>query len=265
MKWEMVLIALGVLAAIGVIFGLVLEYASKRFAVETDERVNRVRSCLGGANCGACGFAGCDAFAAAVVAGEASVTACTPGGEGTARAIADILGVSAGESGPRMVGHVFCQGTSGIAKDRYEYQGISSCRAAAGHSGGPKLCRFACLGLGDCVSKCSFGAISIADGVAVVDPARCKGCGACAQVCPRGVIKLVSEDDTVNVYCRNTDTGRTAVEACMRACVACKRCEKECKYGAIKVENGVAVIDHGKCTRCGVCVEKCPRHCIVME
>ena len=264
MDYVAILLALGVLGALGAIFGVILGFAGKKFAVEVDERVTKVRECLGGANCGACGYAGCDAFAQAVVNGEAEPNGCTPGGEKTATAIGKALGIEVKAQGAR-VALVLCQGTNGIAKNRYDYNGIISCRAAAAMAGGPKLCLYSCLGLGDCVKKCCLNAISIHDGIASVDPNICKGCGACAAECPRGVIAILPADTNVVVSCRNKDTGRKAIAVCMKACIGCKRCEKECKYEAIKVTDGFAHIDSDKCTRCGICATVCPRGCIVTK
>jgi len=258
-----IIFALGVMAVLGVIFGGVLTVADKKFAVETDPRVSAVRECLGGANCGACGFAGCDAFAEAVVAGEAPANGCTPGGAKCAERIAGIMGVATVDSGVRNVARVLCQGTCGIAKERYEYDGYQSCAVAAGLAGGPKECRFACLGLGDCVKACAFDAIKITDGVADIDEDKCVACGKCAIACPRSVISLKPVNETVIVSCRNTDPGRVARQACTKACIACGRCTKECPSDAIHVENGVAKIDESKCTRCGACAKVCPCKCIV--
>lgn len=258
-----ILLALGVLGALGIIFGVVLGVADKKFAVKTDPRVEAIRACLGGANCGACGYAGCDAFAEAVVAGGAKPNGCPPGGDKASKAIGEIMGISV-ESGSASVGRVLCLGTDGVSKERYEYDGIRSCSAAAGLAGGPKMCMNACLGLGDCIDKCVFGAISIKDGVAYIDPKLCKGCGACIKYCPRNAIALMPADESVVVSCRNADVGRAAVQSCMKACIACKRCEKECKYGAIRVEGGYARIDNDKCTRCAQCAKVCPRGCITI-
>ena len=192
-----------VLAVIGLIFGLVLTFASKKFHVDVDERVTKVRECCAGANCGACGFPGCDGFAAAVVKGEAPVNGCAPAGEAGAKKIAEIMGVTA-ETGERMVARVLCQGSAGIAKERYLYDGYKSCMVASGIAGGPKQCRFSCIGLGDCMAHCAFGAIkmynglckkncpadaiTVENGFARIDPDKCIGCGKCASVCPSQAI-----------------------------------------------------------------------------
>lgn len=263
MDFVAVIIAAVILGALGIIFGVILGVADKKFAVETDERVTRVRECLGGANCGACGFAGCDAFAEAVVEGKAPANGCPAGGAKAAEAIGKIMGVEVEASVP-MVARVICQGTSGVAKERYEYDGYESCRVAASLAGGSKLCRFACLGLGDCADKCRFNGITMVDGIAHINEDICVGCGACAKECPRGAIQLMPRDAKTIVRCRNSDSGREARAACMMACIACKKCEKTCRYGAITVENGYARIDYEKCTRCGECAEACPCKCITI-
>lgn len=258
-----IILALAVMAVLGVLFGIILTIADKKFAVEVDPRVSAVRECLGGANCGACGYAGCDAFAQAVVDGEAPVTGCTPGGAKAAEAIAAVMGMSVDLSGTRIAARVICQGECGVAKDRYIYDGYASCATVAGIAGGPKMCRFACIGLGDCAKACKFGAIEIVNGIAKIDESKCTACGQCQKACPRGVIELKPVNETVIVSCRNTDSGREARAACMKACIACGRCTKECPSDAIHVEGGVAKIDPEKCTRCGACAKVCPCKCIV--
>ena len=155
MNWIAILAALGVLGALGLLFGLVLGVVGKKFAVETDERVARVRDCLGGANCGACGYAGCDAFAEAVVKGEAKPNGCTPGGTKAAKAIGAIMGMDVSAMVPK-VARVRCNGTCDNVASRYEYTGVQSCRAAASIAGGPKECHYGCLGYGDCLSPVSY-------------------------------------------------------------------------------------------------------------
>ena len=252
------------LGILGVIFGGVLSFASKKVHVEVDERIEKVRECLGGANCGACGYPGCDGFAAAVVAGKAPINGCAPAGEKGVKGIAAIMGMEA-EAGEKMVARVLCQGENGIAKERYAYDGYQSCATAAGLAGGPKDCRFACLGLGDCMDKCAFGAISMKDGIAHIDENKCTACGACVKTCPRAVIKLLPLSSNVIVRCRNSDVARVARAVCMDACIGCGRCKKECQYEAITVEGGFARINPDKCTRCGACAAVCPCKCITID
>ena len=259
MEWIPVLLALGVLGVIGLIFGILLEVADKKLAVEVDPRIAKVSEALGGANCGACGYAGCAAFAEAVVNGEAKPNACAAA---DLAAISEALGIEL-EAGEKMVARVICEGHNGIAKERYKYDGYRSCAAAASMAGGPKECPYSCIGLGDCMKVCAFGAISINNGIALIDSNKCVACGNCVNTCPRSAIRLIPAETKVLVLCRNKDTGRVARAACMKACIACGRCVKECKYGAIAVEDGYARIDSDKCTRCGACAKVCPCGCII--
>ncbi len=260
--WLKILYAAVALGGLGILFGIVLGFVGKKFAVKVDERVQAVRDAVAGANCGACGYAGCDAFAEAVVKGEADPNGCTPGGAKTAKEIAAIMGVDAKSAEP-MVARVRCQGTCENVTPRYEYSGIPSCRAASSMSGGPSACEFGCVGLGDCVARCPFDAIKIEDGVAVIDEDKCTGCGVCVDTCPRSIINLLPRDQTVVVMCRNKAIGRIARLQCKTACVGCKRCEKQCPSDSIHVVDGVAIIDETTCTRCGACIQVCPMHCIV--
>jgi electron transport complex protein RnfB len=251
------------MALLGLVFGIVLSFAAKKFQVDVDERVANVRAALPGANCGACGYVGCDAFAEAVVAGKTPPNGCRAGGAGAAAAIGEALGIEVTPAAP-MVACVICQGTAGVAKDRYKYDGYRSCRVAASLSGGPKECRFACIGLGDCAYNCKFGAITMRDGIAYIDKNICAGCGTCAGICPRRVIELKPLNAQVLVRCRNSDVAREARSVCTRACIGCGRCVKECAYDAIHVEDGFARIDSAKCARCGKCVTVCPCKCITL-
>ena len=252
------------LGALGLIFGAVLTFASKKFHVDVDERIEKVKACTGNANCGACGYAGCEAFAKAVVEGKASPTGCAPAGAEGARKMGEIMGITV-KVDERKVARVLCAGTHGFAKDTYHYDGYRSCVVASDIAGGPKDCRFSCVGLGDCMDHCAFDAITIRDGVAHIDENLCTACGACVDACPRAVIRLMPVSQNVIVRCRNQDVARVARESCMRACIGCGRCKKECKYDAIIVENGFARIDNEKCTRCGDCAKVCPCSCITIE
>ncbi len=262
MNWTAIAFALLVMGALGVIFGVVLSIADKKFAVEVDGRAAAIREALAGANCGACGYAGCDAFAAAVVRGEAPMRGCMPCGAKGAEAIARIMGVSVGPMEDKKVARVFCQGFCDAAKERYAYEGLESCALAATSSGGPKQCASACLGLGDCRRACPFGAIAMENGVAKIYADRCVACGKCIEACPRGVIHFTPAEDVIFVACQNQDGPKEARSACTNACISCGRCVKACNDDAIHVEGNCAIIDQAKCTRCGACVEVCPNHCI---
>ncbi len=259
-----ILYAVAVLGGLGVVFGALLSLADKVFAVEVDERISLVRTAVAGANCGACGYPGCDAYAQAVVKGEAATTLCTPGGVTTAIALAEIMGVAGGDIEP-MVARIRCQGGDGISKDRSKYQGYSSCRHAMSLAGGPKVCPSACVGLGDCFRACQFGAISFENNLCVIDPVKCTACGMCVPACPNSLIKLLPRAATVTVRCMNTMPPKPANDSCQFACIACKRCEKACEYDAIHVTNFLALIDTDKCTKCEACIAVCPKKCITLS
>jgi len=249
------------LGGMGLLFGSLLAYASKKFAVEVDERIPAVTEALPGANCGGCGFAGCSALAEAIVAGKAPVNACPVGGTASATAIAEIMGVTAEET-ERMVAKVLCLGTKDRAREKYEYYGVEDCVAASKLGGGGKYCGYGCLGLGTCVRACQFDAIAIENGVAVIDPDKCTACGKCVTSCPKNVIELVPANQRTIVMCKSRDKGAEVKNYCDVGCIACKICEKTCKFDAVHVVDNVAIIDYSKCVNCSQCVIKCPKKII---
>ena len=253
---EMLLPA-GVLGGMGVLFGAGLAFASKKLAVPVDERVEKVRECLPGAGCGACGYTGCDSYAAAVVNEGAPANCCPVGGEKAAQAIAAIMGVEAGQS-TRMVATVLCQGDSGHCKTKYTYEGLMECRAMFLTSGGDKACKYACLGLGSCARVCEFGAITIHDRLVSVDPDKCKGCGKCIEVCPKSVLRLEPYGLLSILRCRAVEKGKAVRDACQKGCIGCGKCARNCKFGAITMENNLPVVDMEKCVSCLECVRNCP-------
>ena len=266
-----VLIAVGILAGLGLIFGLVLAAASKLFYVETDPRLDALNDCLPGANCGGCGYAGCGAYAEAVLAGEAAIGACTSGGNECVQAMSGIMGVEAEEM-KRKVAFVRCSGYRRVdnsgkelgAKKKAEYEGFKDCLAASKVGGnGPIACKFGCLGFGSCVKACKYDAIRVVDGVAKVDKEKCVGCMACVKACPRRLIASVEYEKEVVIPCNSNAKGAVTVRGCSQGCIGCGLCVKICPEQAICVEQNLAVIDYSKCTNCGLCATVCPRHLII--
>lgn len=246
---------------LGILMGALLALASKLFAVQKDEKAEAIKECLPGANCGGCGFSGCEAYASAVASGNVPVNKCAVGGSETSVKIAEIMGVEAGEQ-KRMRAQVMCSGTGEYARKKYIYEGIDDCVAAAKIGGGDKLCKNGCIGLGTCVKACPFDAIVVENGVAVVDYSKCRGCGVCVSACPKGIIKLIPFDSKHWVGCMSVDDGKNTRLVCDVGCISCKICQKNCPSGAINVDNFVASIDYDKCTGCDICTDKCPRHII---
>lgn len=253
--------AILVVGGIGLVFGCILAFASFIFKVEEDERIGLISAELPGANCGGCGYAGCSAFASAVVEGTAPVNGCTVGKNAVAEKVAAIMGCEAENIEP-MVARVLCAGTCDVAKDKYEYQGISNCAAAAKLAGGAKSCPNGCLGLGSCAEACKFDAISVENGIAKVDPEKCTACGQCVEACPKKIIAMIPKKKKYTVDCSATTPGAATGKNCSVGCIGCKICEKNCLFDAIKVENALARIDYEKCTDCGICAEKCPKKII---
>ena len=253
------------LGGMSLLFGAGLAFASQKFAIETDPREEQVREVLPGANCGACGFPGCDGYAAAVVAGNAPVTSCPVGGAGVAEQIGEIMGLEAGAL-QRKVAQVLCAGDCDNAVQKYRYQGIEDCVAASMLANGPKECSYGCLGLGTCVRACPFDAIHINDqGIAVVDGDKCTACEKCVVACPKHIIEMIPDSSQVQVMCMSEDKGKDVKKACKVGCIACGICEKACNFDAIKVENNIARIDYDKCVSCMVCAEKCPTKAIYAD
>lgn len=247
---------------IGGIAGIVLTAASKVFSVKTDDTVERILESLPNINCGACGFSGCEGYAAAVAGGDAAPSLCKPGGEKTAVGIGEVLGIEV-KAAEREVAYVHCNGNCNAISEKYSYKGTQTCLASEKFYTGKSDCRNGCLGFGDCSRVCDYRAISIQNGVAMVDNTLCGACGLCISECPNKLISFRKISQTVNVACLSEDTGKVIKAICKNGCIACKICEKKCSENAIHVENNHAVIDYEKCTSCGKCVEACPVKCIV--
>lgn len=258
-----IVIAAILVGGTGLLIGIFLGVAGKKFAVEVDEKEIAVREELPGNNCGGCGYPGCDGLAKAIASGEAPVNACPVGGTPVAEKIGAIMGQEVGAS-RRMTAFVKCVGSCENTTSNYHYTGVEDCEMVAFvPDGGEKACNYGCLGYGSCVKACQFDAIHIVNGIAVVDKEACKACGKCVSKCPKHLVELVPYDQKHLVACSSKDKGKIVMNACKVGCIGCKKCEKECPAGAITVIDNVANIDYEKCTNCGKCKECCPRSALM--
>lgn len=256
-----ILLQIGFFLLIGAAAGALLTLAGKIFYVKTDETVEKITEALPGANCGGCGYAGCEDYAGAIAKGEAKPNLCAPGGLEVNKKISAILGVAVEESEP-MAAYVHCNGCNGATEDKFVYTGTKSCAAAEKFYNGKGSCSFGCIGFGDCVKVCSESAISIQDGIAVINPSRCVACGKCVKTCPNRLISLKRKSAAVAVRCSSQDVGKITRSVCKNGCIACGICVKKCPEGAISINANHAEIDHGKCVSCGICASACPVKCI---
>ncbi|WP_415945866.1 RnfABCDGE type electron transport complex subunit B [Selenomonas montiformis] len=254
-----------VLVGIGAFFGVVLALADKKFAMEVNPLIQEVEEVLPKGQCGACGFAGCAKYAEAVVEQEdVPPDLCVPGKAAVAAKVAELTGKKAGASVPRYA-HLKCRGTRTAAVMAARYEGVPDCAAAKLVQGGPKGCKYGCIGFGNCVRACPFGALSMGeDGLPVVDKSICTGCGKCVSTCPQALLVLQTFDAPVQVECSSHDKGPAARKLCKNACIGCGLCMRSCTHGAIRLDRFVAVVDTEKCRDCEepVCLEKCPTKAI---
>ncbi len=257
-----ILTAVLLLAALGLLAGLILAVASILMAVPKDEKAEALCDLLPGANCGACGYSGCAGYADAMANHGAKVGLCSPGGEAVAKATGEFLGVSGDVE--RKTALVRCAGCDDVTARKLEYHGLKSCRAATQFYGGDWLCNYGCLGYGDCVAACEYGAISVKDGLAYVDASLCRGCTKCVSACPKKLIVMAGSATRSVVRCSSRDKGPKTRAACKVGCLGCGKCTKVCEHDAVQVTNFLASIDPDKCVGCGKCAEACPVHCITL-
>lgn len=263
-----VLITIISLSLLGVIAALILYYVAQKFKVYEDPRIDEVEQALPGANCGGCGFAGCRNFAEALVKAESfEGLNCPVGGSDTMNNAASILGRTAPEVDPK-VAVLRCHGTPEFRSRTSTYDGPHNCTIAHNLYGGETDCPYGCLGLGECVDACDFGAMYMDEvtGLPVIIDEKCVACGACVKACPRNIIELrkkAKKDRKIYVSCVNKDKGGPARKACKVACIGCGKCQKVCEFDAITIENNLAYIDSEKCKFCRKCEPECPTQAIL--
>src|SRR3989338_396935 len=253
------------LGGLGLLFGIGLSLAAKKFCVVTDPRLEKIYEKLPGANCGAFGMPGCIGFAEGLIQGTCTVERCAVSEEEARQEIAGILGVEA-KIKVKTVAVLHCHGGNIRAKDKFVYTGTKDCIAANPVMGGPKACIYGCIGYGTCARACPFDAISMnKEGLPVVDENKCTACGKCVAVCPKKLFSLVPVTKTYAVRCKSLDLGKEVMQVCSVGCIACRKCEKDCPTGAIKVIDNLAVIDYNICDNYGKCFAACPTKTIAKK
>ena len=243
MTAQAILGSVAILGGVGLTFGTLIALANRKLRVWEDPRVDSVTDILPGANCGACGFAGCRAFAEAAVDGTVAPAGCTVMGEGELEDVAAMLGVDAGEAIKR-VARLLCAGGSQVAPSKAIYDGLESCAAAVAVSGGGKACPWGCVGLSDCAVSCDFDAIRMNEfDLPEVDIDLCTACGDCVDACPLDLFVLMPLDHKLIVQCKNLLEGEASTDLCAVACNACGRCAAD-EPGVVSMQNGLAVVDY---------------------
>ena len=259
-----IFIAVGFMAALGLILATVLVIANRRLYVYEDPKIDVVEDMLPHANCGACGTAGCRVFAEKLVSGELQPGACTVNSSEMNQQIASFLGVELGSQEKR-VARLACAGGNNVARRHGDYRGVESCRAATLVSGGGKGCVWGCLGLGDCEQVCDFDAIIMDthDLPQVIDD-KCTACGDCVDICPRDLFSLQPMSHKLWVACKNLEKGEAAEAECAVACNGCGRCALDAPGNLITIDHHLAVIDYTKNALASrIAIERCPTGAIV--
>lgn len=239
-----ILTAVLIITLVGFLSGLLLAIAARFLHVFEDPRIEKVTSLLPGANCGGCGYAGCADYAKAMVEKNAPTNLCRPCQAEAARKIAALMG-SDTKATEKMVALVKCNGGDVRSRRASLYNGLAECVSADMVTGSGKVCRYGCLGYGNCTRICPVNAISMNEQhLAVVDPDKCISCGLCVKACPRNLIRLVPASHTTHILCSNRDRGILTRKACDVGCIACQKCVKACDGKGIHMEGNLAVVDY---------------------
>ncbi len=255
------MVAVYFLVATGLGLGLVIGIVVKVFGVEMDPRLEQAEELLPGANCGACGFAGCADLARALVAGSADPGLCPSASAAAVESLCSLLGVQA-SSPERKTALVACGGDDTHAKPAAFYNGVSDCKDAVLVAGGAKTCAYGCLGLGTCSRACPFGAIEITPaGLARVHPDLCTGCGQCVCACPRDLIRLTPAAVALHVFCNSPEKGAAKRKACDAACIGCRKCVKEAEEGQMAMDRFLARVNYENPPDPALAAV-CPTHCL---
>ncbi len=259
-----ILESVSVLGGVAIVSGAFIALVHAKFKVWEDPRIEGVRELLPGNDCGACGQAGCRAFAEAVITGKVIPAQCTVMNDDAKADVAAYVGVDTG-SADRRVARLLCAGGRDVAPYKGRYRGVESCAAAVAVTGGGKACPWGCVGYADCAVACDFDAITMsATGLPVVDPVKCTACGDCVDACPLGLFVILPQSAHLLVQCKNLLSGQAAEAVCSVACNACGRCVADAAPGLVSMVGGLATIDYDKIElENPKAIEGCPTGAIV--
>src|SRR4030042_692227 len=251
---------------LGLGFAVVLLIANEKLKLQHDEKVERTLAVLPHINCGACGCAGCEEYAKAVVADPTLLGRCFPGGPKTMHEVAAILNLQISND-PHVPKRpiVHCRANTDEKTSYAKYQGIPTCTSANALAN-VQACKFGCLGFGDCVAACKFDALAVIDGLATVNYTKCTGCGACSKACPRSLIEMVpfAYENMMTVACRSKEPGKTTRAMCKVGCIACGLCAKQSDM--FVVADNLAKVDYNKYVddeKAKTAIAKCPTKVII--
>ncbi|MHC4193927.1 MAG: RnfABCDGE type electron transport complex subunit B [Planctomycetota bacterium] len=246
-------------------FAVVLLIASVKLKVEVDPKIEQIHEALPNLDCGACGFAGCGAYAEAILENPELIGKCAPGGHKSTEAIGRILNLQISDSGAPKRPVIHCNAHTADRTYYAEYEGIPTC-IAANALPNVQACKFGCMGFGDCVRACKFDALHIVDGLSTVDYEKCTGCGACSRTCPRNLIEMVpfTRDVILTVACHSRESGKVTRSMCKVGCIGCGLCAKQ--TDVFLVEDNLARLDYEKyqpSEQTQMAKEKCPTKVII--
>lgn len=258
MWWTILLIAVCLIVSVSLV--VLISYISyKKKGLSNDAQL--VRKMLPGVDCGMCGETNCDNFAECVANAKKEPEQCKLIKTENIEKIKEFFKPTYNQSS-KLVAFVRCKGGN-RAVDRYKYVGAKSCAIQERLHSGCKACKFACLGCGDCVKVCKYGAIKInSRGCAEIIRSKCTGCGECVASCPNNLISMNKMKVTVGIVCNNKSSDPAINKKCEVGCNHCGNCVSTCPVGAISIVDNVPVIDPDKCIECYKCVAVCPNHVI---
>lgn len=250
-----------IMLVLALIIGLGLSYMDLKLSIARDPKVDEILKMLSGANCGGCGYPGCEAYAQALSEGKADLASCNPTTKANKNKIAKMLGII--NSGVETVAVVHCSGGNNC-KDKYKYQGYGDCKSAQLLADGVKACIVGCMELGTCAQNCKYNAISLKknDGYAFINHDLCTSCGACIVECPKNLISRIPKSAKVYLACSNHCAGKEVAAICKAGCISCGKCVKSCNFDAVKLVDGIPEFDYTKCTACMACAKACPKQVI---